>query len=153
MRSRLVQLASQFQRYCRDLHGLSADAVVSTAQPTYRYALRVAFTLGRRLDRQNANTATIGDDFGRFAPGFWSAVDALGPSFAARRRKLDQLNAWRNAIAHQDFTRLGADPLTAGTRADLPTFRSWRSALDQLAGGMDRVMYRVIAATIGRAPW
>jgi hypothetical protein len=149
----LVQLASQFQRYCRDLHGLSADAVVSTAQPAYRYALRVAFTLGRRLDRQNANTGTIGDDFGRFTPGFWSAVDALGPSFAGRRRKLDQLNAWRNAIAHQDFARLGVDPLTASTRADLPTFRSWRSALDQLAGGMDRVMYRVVAATIGHAPW
>src|SRR5215470_463712 len=149
----IVQLASQFQRYCRDLHGLCADAVVSAAPPPLQPALVLAFTAGRKLDRQNAHPGTLGDDFGRFGPRFWLAVDALGPQFAVRRRRLDQVNAWRNAIAHQDFRHVGSDPLTQGTRADLPTFRAWRSALDQLAGGIDRAMYRELAGIIGARPW
>jgi hypothetical protein len=149
----LVQLASQFQRYCRDLHALCADAVVSAAPPALQPALDLAFTAGRKLDRQNAHSGTLGDDFGRFGPRFWLAVDALGPQFAVRRRRLDQLNAWRNAIAHQDFRHVGTDPLTQGSRADLPTFRTWRSALDQLAGGIDRAMYRELTGIIGSGPW
>jgi hypothetical protein len=149
----IVQLAAQFQRFCRDLHGLCGDAIVHAAPPSYRPALEIAFTATRRLDRQNAHSGSLGNDFGRFGPEFWPAVDSLDPQYAARRHRLDQLNAWRNAIAHQDFSRVTADPLTQGTRPDLPTFRGWRRATDQLARGMDRAMHRQITDTIGDAPW
>jgi hypothetical protein len=149
----VVQLASQFQRFCRDLHGLCADVVVASAPPAYRAALHLAFTVARKLDRQNATSGTLGDDFGRFGLAFWSKVDSLGPQYAVRRHRLDQLNAWRNAIAHQDFRRVGTDSLTQDTRPDLPTFRLWRSAVDQLAAGIDRTMHRELTAVIGAGPW
>lgn len=149
----VVQLASQFQRYCRDLHGLCADAVLATAEETYRPMLRLALTSARKLDRQNATSASLGHDFGLFGFRFWAAVDALGPQYPARRRRLDQLNAWRNAIAHQDFDRLADDPLTAGTRPELPTFRTWRRSLDQLACGIDGAMSTEVADITGDSPW
>jgi hypothetical protein len=149
----VVQLASQFQRYCRDLHGLCADAVLSSAEESYRPMLRLALTSARKLDRQNATSASLGHDFGLFGFRFWSAVDALGPQYPIRRRRLDQVNAWRNAIAHQDFDRLTGDPLTAGTHPDLPTFRTWRRALDQLAGGIDRAMRTEVTDITGTPPW
>jgi hypothetical protein len=149
----VVQLASQFQRYCRDLHGLCADAVLAAAQESYRPMLRLALTSARKLDRQNANSGNLGHDFGLFGFRFWAAVDALGPRYPARRRRLDQVNAWRNAIAHQDLDRLADDPLTAGTRPDLPTFRIWRRSLDQLAGGIDRAMSTEVGDITGDLPW
>ncbi len=149
----VVQLASQFQRFCRDLHGLCADVAVAAAPPPYRPAMHLALTVARKLDRQNATSGTLGDDFGRFGLAFWPAVDALGAQFAVRRRRLDQLNAWRNAIAHQDFRRINSDPLARGTRPDLPTFRIWRSATDQLAAGIDRAMHAALTDIICAAPW
>jgi len=149
----VLQLASQFQRYCRDLHGLCADAMVNAAPPTYRRALLLALTSGRKLDSQSAQPASLGSDFGRFGVEFWPVVDALGPQFPGRRRKLEQVSLWRNAIAHQDFRRLSKEPVTQGTRVDLDTVKSWRSALDQLAGGIDRAMGRELGAIVGAAPW
>jgi hypothetical protein len=149
----VVQLAAQFQRYCRDLHGLCADAVLASAEESYRPMLRLALTSARKLDRQNANSGNLGHDFGLFGFRFWAAVDALGPQYPGRRRRLDQLVAWRNAIAHQDLDRLASDRLTAGTRPDLPTFRIWRRSLDQLAGGIDRAMSTEVADITGDSPW
>jgi hypothetical protein len=45
------------------------------------------------------------------------------------------------------------DPLTRGTRPDLLTFRTWRSALDQLASGIDRAMYAELSVTNAVPPW
>jgi hypothetical protein len=149
----VVQLAAQFQRFCRDLHGLCADAVIDAAPPMHGPLLRVALAVGRRLDRMNATSGTLGDDFGRFGLEFWPEIDALGRQYAIRRRRLDQLNLWRNAIAHQDFRRVDADPLARDTRPDLPTFRVWRSAVDQLATGIDRVMHRELISITGSDPW
>jgi hypothetical protein len=149
----VVQLAAQFQRYCRDLHGLCADAVLASAEENYRPMLRLALTSARKLDRQNANSGNLGHDFGLFGFRFWAAVDATGSQYPARRRRLDQLVAWRNAIAHQDLDRVAADPVTAGTRPDLPTFRIWRRSLGQLAGGIDRAMSTEVADITGHSPW
>jgi hypothetical protein len=149
----VVQLASQFQRYCRDLHGLCADAMVSAAPGPYRRALVLALTTGRKLDSQSAQPASLGSDFGRFGVDFWPAVDGLGLQFPGRRRKLEQVSIWRNAIAHQDFRRPPAEAATAGTRVDLDTFKSWRKALDQLAGGIDRAMYGELGRITSSAPW
>jgi hypothetical protein len=149
----VVQLAAQFQCYCRDLHGVCADAMISAAPAALQLMLERAFTVGRKLDRQNAHSGTLGDDFARFGFEFWPMVTALGQQYAARRRRLDQLNAWRNAIAHQDFRRVAVDPLTGGTRPDLLTFRTWRRALDQLASGIDRAMYYELCIINAVSPW
>ena len=118
-----------------------------------RPALNLALTSGRKLDHQSARAASLGSDFGRFGFDFWTAVDGLGPQFRARRHRLDQVSVWRNAIAHQDFRRPAADPVTAGTRVDLPMVRTWRRALDQLAGGIDRVMHREVTRITHVVPW
>src|SRR5262245_66372052 len=106
----------------------------------------------RRLDRQNAHSATLAADFARFGVKLWVAVGGVDPSVAARRRRLGQLNLWRNAIAHLDFRQVATSPLTRGTRADLATVRTWRSALDRLAGRIERAMVRRLTATLGTAP-
>ncbi len=149
----VVQLAAQFQRYCRDLHDECSGAMVAAAPADYRPALNLALLSGRKLDSQSAQPASLGSDFGRFGFDFWSAIYALGPAYRGRRRRLDQVAIWRNAIAHQDFRRPATEPLTADTRADLPTVRTWRSALDQLAGGIDRVMHREVTRITGAEPW
>jgi hypothetical protein len=149
----VVQLAAQFQAYCRDLHDLCIDSVSAASPAPLRTVVENAFLRGRRLDRQNAHSAALGDDFGRFVQSFWSVVDASGSRFASRRRRLDQLNAWRNAIAHHDFRRIGTDPLTAGTRIDLATVNSWWRALDHLADGIDQTLYGELSATTGVSPW
>jgi hypothetical protein len=48
---------------------------------------------------------------------------------------------------------VAADPLTRGTRPDLLTFRIWRRALDQLAGGIDRTMYVKLSSITDAEPW
>lgn len=90
---------------------------------------------------------------GGFGFDFWSSVYDLGPAYRSRRRRLDQIAIWRNAIAHQDFSRATSDPVTAGTRVDLSAIRTWRTALDQLAGGIDRVMHREVGRIIQTQPW
>jgi hypothetical protein len=148
-----VLLASQFQRYCRDLHGLCADRMVSAAPPTYRRALGLALTAGRKLDHQSAQPASLGSDFGRLGIELWPAIEALDVRHPGRRRKLEQVSLWRNAIAHQDYRRVATDPITCGTKVDLDTVASWRSALNQLVGGIDRVVHRELGTIIGAAPW
>lgn len=127
--------------------------MIAAAPLDYRPTLNLALFAGRKLDTQSAQPASLGSDFGRFGFDFWSAVYALGSAYRGRRARLDQVTIWRNAIAHQDFRRPAADALTARTRADLPTIRMWRSALDQLAGGIDQVMYRELNRITGEEPW
>ena len=57
----------------------------------------------RNLDRGNANPGTIGSDFNRLGVEFWTRVYADYPRNDRRRELLENLSAWRNAIAHQDF--------------------------------------------------
>jgi hypothetical protein len=149
----VVQLAAQFQRYCRDLHDECAGAIVASASPQYQPLLELALTAGRKLDSQSAQPGSLGSDFGRFGFDFWIAVDRLGPQFAERRRQLAQLAVWRNAVAHQDFRRPATDPVAAGTRVDLPSVRRWRRSLEQLAGGFDRTMWVEVGRIIGAPPW
>jgi hypothetical protein len=149
----VVQLAAQFQRFSRDLHGLCVDAMLRGAPPTYHRSLSFALTVGRRLDSGNAQPASLGVDFGRLGVDFWTAIDAVDRHGPVRRRKLEQLAIWRNAIAHQDFRRPGAAAVTAGTRVDLDTVRGWRAALEQLAVTMDRTMFGEMVHITGSEPW
>lgn len=67
-----------------------------------------------------------------------------------RRAMLDELMAWRNAIAHNDF-----DPAVFGSAPilHLQQIRRWRSALTGLSDGFDRVLRDHLTGILGVAPW
>jgi HEPN superfamily RiboL-PSP-like protein len=104
-RACILMLAAEWQGFCRDLHDEAADMIASAASPpSLRRPLQDAFTRGRRVDVGNADAADIGNDFSRFNNmQVWRDVDALDKRNVVRRRRLRQLYAWRNAIAHHDF--------------------------------------------------
>ncbi len=146
-----VLLSSQFQGYCRDLHAECVDYLVSPVVPsTIQLILREELFRDRKLDRGNPNKGNIGADFNRLGVNFWSDVKALDRRNEQRAQRLEELNVWRNAIAHQDF-----DPAKLGgsTALVLAKIRCWRSACESLAPAFDVVMAKHIELTIGTKPW
>ena len=67
-----------------------------------------------------------------------------------RRELLEELNLWRNAIAHQDF-----DPSVLGgsTVLHLPRVRAWRNACNRLVLSFDNVMRARLQKVTGVFPW
>lgn len=145
-----ILLSSQFQGFCRDLHTECADSVLRLTSVELRPMLKTQFDWGRALDRGNPNPGNIGSDFGRFGIDFWADVRGDHHSNQRRRELLEELNVWRNAIAHQDF-----DPARLGgtTVLHLATVRQWRNSLDHLAVAFDRVMWVFLLRTIAVDPW
>jgi hypothetical protein len=78
-------------------------------------------------------------------------VDAHRPANPSRRILLEELNEWRNAIAHQDFApamlRSGRPVL------QLAQVQGLRKACDGLAQSFDEVMSAHIQVKTGTAPW
>ncbi len=145
-------LSSEFQGFCRDLHTECAQAITSKVplvelQPLMRDGL----LRGRRLGSGNPNPGNIGADFSRFGILFWPLVDAAHPRNPQRRLLLEQMNRWRNAIAHDDFApgmlRDGHPILV------LADIRRWRKACDGLARWFDRVMRGRLRSMLGARPW
>jgi hypothetical protein len=77
--------------------------VTPVADADLRELLRDNLLFGRKIDRGNPNLGNLGSDFNRFGLAFWSLVDVHHPRNPARKAALEELNGWRNAIAHQDF--------------------------------------------------
>ena len=140
----VVQLAARFQRYCRDLHDAIVDALAAAAPPAYGTLLREAFLTGRRLDRQNATSAVLANDFNRFDLKIWSALPAVQ---AAARHTLDEVMSARNAIAHQDV------PGLARLRLDIVVLRGWRQSLDDLAVAVDGAVGARLGEVVGDFSW
>jgi hypothetical protein len=147
-----VLLSSQFQAYCRDLHSECANHLVAPVSSLdLREMYRSGLVMNRQLDRGNPNPGNIGSDFGRFGLSFWRLVDAHRSPNQQRRALLEELNAWRNAIAHQDFppTMLrGGRPIL-----QLAQVQGWRRACDGLARSFDEVLGAHIVSKTGVAPW
>jgi hypothetical protein len=146
-----VLLASQFQGFCRDLHTECTDHLVRAVAPaSLQPILRLEFELHRRLDVGNPNPGNIGADYNRLGLNFWGRVEAEHARNPSRKAALEALNAWRNAIAHQDF-----DPARLGGRTTLHLHevRAWRSACDGLARSFDTVMGAHLRTATGAAPW
>jgi hypothetical protein len=145
-------LSSEFQGFCRNLHTECAS-VVAGIMPSavVEDIMYDSLKLNRKLDMGNPNPGNIGADFGRFDLSFWSMVDAAHPRNARRKALLEQLNAWRNAIAHNDFQpgmlRGGRPSLS---RADV---RRWRKACDGLTRWFDRIMRDRLRTITGTNPW
>ena len=143
-----VLLSSQFQGFCHDLHSECADHLVQGVTPTsLRTACRNALFQTRKPDRGNPHPSALGSDFNRFELAFWGEVRRLYVRSPTWQNRLDELNQWRNAIAHQDFTNLDA------TTLQLQAVRKWRKACNRLAEAFDDVMRRHIQSIIGTAPW
>jgi hypothetical protein len=150
-----VLLSSQFRRFCRDLHTEAAELICGTVPGVWAGPmLKARLIEGRKLDTGNPNPGNIGSDFRRLGIDVWGSMRARSARTDGRKARLEQLNRWRNAIAHQDFGDSGALDLGGG-RTDLwlADVRAWRAACDGLAGTLDSVVHDVAARLAGRAPW
>jgi hypothetical protein len=146
-----VLLSSQFQGYCRDLHSECVEHLVRSVTPAaFQTPLRIVLTQNRLLDRGNPNPGNIGSDFGRLGLRLWDAVYGLDRRNVSRRQLLEELNVWRNAIAHQSF---GPGGVVAGATLTLEQVRRWRRACIALAGTFDHVLHGYITNLTGTPPW
>lgn len=147
-----VLLASQFQGYCRDLHSESVAHLIAAIQlpASVTHLVQARFTRGRQLERGNAQSGSLGSDFGRLGIKFWLQVIASDVRNEGRKKVLDSLIDWRNAIAHQDFTRVSPG---ASNRLRLAQVRRWRGACNGLARSFDEVMRVHLQALTNQTPW
>ena len=145
-----VLLSSQFQGFCRDLHSECVDHLLQIIQPaSLQVVLSAEFLLHRKLDKGNPTPSNLGADFNRFGLDFWREVNRIRQTNKDRQKRLDELNDWRNAIAHHDFaTKLGG---RANLR--LQEIRRFRSGCNALATDFDRVMAKYLAGVTGSVPW
>jgi hypothetical protein len=145
-----VLLSARFQGFCRSLHSEAADHCALQVLPlSLRSVFRNTLTASRKLDRGNPNPGNIGADFGSLGLPIWPAVYALDPKNLERQAHLEELNLWRNAIAHQDFDshRLKVTVLR------LDRVRHWRRTCHQLALSFDEVTRQYLINLTGSAPW
>ncbi|HEX2204137.1 MAG TPA: hypothetical protein VHG91_12595 [Longimicrobium sp.] len=147
----VVILASQFQRFCRDLHTEAVAHVINHAAVLpVRAIMQARMVEARRLDMGNPNPGNIGSDFRRLGLDLWGQLGQLDPRSAVRQGKLEDLNRWRNAIAHYDFSK----PALGGqTEVQLLQVRAWRRSCDALAVAFDRVVGIYLTNLVGVAPW
>jgi hypothetical protein len=102
-----------------------------------------------RLD--NPNPGNIGSDFNRLQLPFWAMVDIEHVRNPQRKQLLEELNTWRNAVAHQDFV---AAMLKGGRAAlQLIQVQAWRRSCEGLAQSFDVVLHKHIRLLTGTAPW
>jgi RiboL-PSP-HEPN len=114
------------------------------------HLVEAGFTQGRQLDSKNAQPGSIGSDFGLLGIKFWQEVDNNHPQNQKRRKSLEELNKWRNAIAHQNFSDVSPN---ASPNLTLAQVRRWRSICGRLARSFDEVMRTHLQSTIGSSPW
>lgn len=140
-------LSSQFQGYCRDLHSEAVASLVGNLAPVaVRPVVRAVLVQGRKLDQGNPNPGNLGSDFGRLGMNFWPVVNALDLRNPRRQAGLETLNTWRNAIAHQDWSKVGPS-------LQLGTVQSWRAACQALAGYFDVAVRDHLRVLVGVPPW
>ena len=145
-------LSSQFQGFCRDLHDECINVFAANVQPAgVQRTVSQLLVMNRKLDRGNPTPGNIGEDFSRFGlQNFWDLVRAGHRHVANWRGRLELLNHWRNAIAHQDFN---PQRLLGITTLTLNHVRQFRNACNGLSRMFDLVMYNHLSQTFGNAPW
>jgi len=116
--------------------------------------LRSLLTGGRKLDQGNAQTSSIGADFGRFGIQFWADVKARDGQNDERSKRLDELVVWRNAIAHRKGGLFAAEQNTVRTsQPDRVHAQLWPTVCDELAEEFDAVMRVALRDLTGVDPW
>lgn len=147
----VLLLSSHFQRFCRALHTECVEHLLGSPQyAAIRLILYSSLVEGRKLNWGNANAGNIGSDYARLGLDLWAGVHASDPRSEERQRQLEELNLWRNAVAHHDFDK----PRLAGrTELTLSEVRAWRRACNALALDFDRVARAYLIGITGQAPW
>lgn len=147
----VLLLSSRFQRFCRDLHTECIDHLIrGIASGTLQVIVQRQLMSARKLDAGNPNPGNIGSDFDRLEISFWPAVIAYDDRNRTRQRLLATMNQWRNAVAHQDFSK---HDLRGRDQVTLAEVRAWRGACEHLAVDFERVMYDYLGSITGSAPW
>jgi hypothetical protein len=151
----ILLLAGHFQLYCRRLHEEAVDIAVGSVQPAGAGAVMRSLLLDhRQLDRRNAHPAVLVADFEWLTTNLWADLVQQDPGNDRRRRLLDQLNVWRNAIAHQAFSATGGNAArAAGTARTLHWARLWRTNCSALAQQMDKLVRVGLTNQFGVEPW
>jgi len=152
-RAYVILLAAQFQRFCADLHAECVDVMVQEVPSSIKVIIVSNFLQGRQLDKGNAQPGSLGSDFGRLGVQLWPELKRWNPRCAAFQELLLQLNVWRNAIAHDDFSAASFFPKGSNTTLPLSLVRRWRQACNQIAPGMDIVMRDYVFGIKGALPW
>jgi hypothetical protein len=148
----VVLLSAQFQAFCRELHYECVDAIVKPlVSADYRLLVSYNLRLHLKLDRGNPNPGNIGSDFNRFKLSFWPLVDANHTKNLARKAALEELNEWRNAVAHHDYSP--SMMLAGHLQLKLGHVRNWRASCDGLARSFVDVMQSHLRKILGYAPW
>jgi hypothetical protein len=147
----VVLLSAAFQRFCRDLHSESINALLGGLNPAQGLeTVLIAIAVhGRQLDSRNPTRDTISRDF---APLGLRVLDAVKRSRRGNDKRLETLqrmNEWRNAIAHQSFDRRKLVP----GKLHLKTVGMWRRQCAILARDLDAVMYAHLTGLVGSPPW
>lgn len=144
-----VLLSAQFQGFCRDLHfECTRHLVQGIGPPALQSICRDSLVRARNLDRGNPNPGNIGSDFKTLGLEFWVEVRSLDSRNASRQAYLEGLNSWRNAIAHQDYSKL-----SGGSKLQFKQVRAWRAACNQLAVAFDEVLCQHVLKITGNQPW
>jgi hypothetical protein len=145
-----VLLAAEFQGFSRELHTEAVTAMVPHLPLNFRTIVEKEFVRNRQLDRGNATSATLGSDFGRLGVELWNTFDVMEPHGPRLRRHLEDLNTWRNAIAHSDY-----DPsrLNGKILLTIAQVRRWRRACHRVARTLDRLVAIHIHVVTGVRPW
>jgi hypothetical protein len=162
-RGYLVLLSAEFQGFCRELHIEAIDTLMdhvdkltAQAQPpavaNLGVVLRQRISTHRKLETGNPNAGNIGADFNFLfvTQTVWSAV-ALKP----QQDDLEDMNHWRNAIAHHDYKK-PVCMTPSGTYRTSPLLRDcqrYRRVCEQLAPRLDDVVGSELGSLIGRRPW
>ena len=147
----VLLLCAHFQAYCRGLHSDATQLLVESIDPGVGAVLDENLSFRRQLDTRNAQPETLTADFSRLGLEFWTVVETADARNATRRRKLKELNVWRNAIAHHNIEQRRSDlhPHTV----TLATCTTWHSALNGLAESFDRVLAAHLTTLLGSQPW
>jgi hypothetical protein len=148
----IVRLAGEFQGFARDLHDEAIDAFVAGIPASHASVIRAALQRSRKLDSGNATWANIGNDFAVFGLSLATELSATYPyKYPKWTACLNNLNDSRNAIAHQDPSKLAL--MTARHGLTLHTFKAWRTTLSGVASALDRATGRYLRSLNGVAPW
>jgi hypothetical protein len=149
----VVVLTSHFQGYCRDLHSECMDRfardVDQKSGTMIGQVVRRLLGSDRSLDRGNPTPENIRKDFARLGVELWLEASALDARTSARKNRVEELHLRRNAIVHQDFSRI---PPTR-SNLQLKDAVAWRGVCDNLVRTFDEVMRRYLQRVLGTSPW
>jgi hypothetical protein len=153
--SLVLALASEFQGFSRELHDETTGFLASTlaaGNAAHFSVIRNSFTTRRQLDRVNAGTDTVAEDFGRFGIEIWKDIAVAVKSGKRWRQQLDKMNYARNGIAHNDLGKLQRLK-SEGYPINTLTVDKWYSACNATCRQMDSVLQKHLRNLTGVRPW